>query len=452
MKYFTVVQEGVVSKTDAGLVWLFGEEWDDGKRLIHHPDYRALVIRKNADDLSDWIDRAYKMFRISGVKIAYRPPILKFPSGATIKTGHLKDAQAYTKYQGQEYQRMLVEELTQIADEKRYLQLIGSCRSTIDEIKPQIFLTTNPGGIGHGWVKRRFVDPAPPNTTFKDKTSGRKRIYIPARIDDNPTLVEKDPDYIKQLDALKDNDEDLWKAWRMGDWSTFAGQYFRDFTVGHHTIEHAEPESDMIKFGGIDWGYSPRPFVFLAAALEKVKHFDDDNLTEHEFNRLWIYREVEGTEKTPEQWAREIKSSVNIEEFSWIRGDPSMNIKQSDGSRSILDQFREAGLKIIPANNDRINGWNAVRNWFSLAPDGLPYCIISENCHNLITNIPSLIHDEHRVEDLDTDGPDDEADALRYLLIHSKWVDASVGGIKRVSKRKTYARATHVVNPSFFGK
>jgi hypothetical protein len=199
-------------KTDAGIVWLTDH--------VDNPDYRALVIRKNADDLSDWVDRAHKMYASFDVSVAYRPPIFRFPSGAVIRSGHLKDDQAYTKYQGHEYHRMLIEELTQIPDEKRYLELIASCRSTKGNIKPQIFATTNPGGKGHGWVKRRFIDTANMRyypyvdidgnkkqgmigEVYKDPNTGLKRIFVPAKIDDNPTLLRKDPDYIHQLEGLK---------------------------------------------------------------------------------------------------------------------------------------------------------------------------------------------------------------------------------------------------------
>src|SRR3990167_2214441 len=204
-------------KTDTGLVWLIGESFEPNKPLLLHPRYRALVIRKNAEDLSDWIDRAYRFFSGFGVDIAYKPAVLRFPSGAVIRCGHLKDDQSYTKYMGQEFPRILVEELTQIPFEKRYLQLIASCRSTIPEIPPQIFATTNPGGLGHGWVKRRFVDPAPAGIRFVDKNIGRSRIFIPATVDDNPTLVKSDPKYISMLEGLKETDVDLWKAWRLGE-------------------------------------------------------------------------------------------------------------------------------------------------------------------------------------------------------------------------------------------
>lgn len=191
-------------KTDCGISWLLYD--------IDNPNLRQLVIRKNADDLSDWIDRATKRYTSMGAKVSGKPATIKFPSGAVIKCGHLKDDQAYTKYQGHEYQRMLIEELTQIPDEKRYLQLISSCRSTIDGLSARIFATTNPGGVGHGWVKERFVDPSKPGEYFKDKISGRLRIFIPATVDDNPALMKNDPDYVKFLDSLRQTDEQLWKA------------------------------------------------------------------------------------------------------------------------------------------------------------------------------------------------------------------------------------------------
>ncbi|GAG28717.1 unnamed protein product, partial [marine sediment metagenome] len=110
-------------KTDAGLVWMTYD--------TDNPFYRGLVIRKNADDLSDWVDRAVRFYTPMGARIAYRPAVITFPKGAVIRTGHLKDDQAYTKYVGHEYHRILIEEATQIPDEVRYLQLIASCRSTI---------------------------------------------------------------------------------------------------------------------------------------------------------------------------------------------------------------------------------------------------------------------------------------------------------------------------------
>jgi hypothetical protein len=414
-------------KTDAGLVWLTDH--------IDKPQYRALVIRKNADDLSDWIDRAVKFYSGLGAQIAYRPAVIRFPSGAIIRTGHLKDDQAYTKYQGHEYQRMLIEELTQIPEEKRYLQLLSSCRSTVPEIKPQVFATTNPGGVGHLWVKERFVDPAPPNIPFQDKVTGRTRIYVPATVDDNPTLSENDPGYIQFLEGLKETDVDLWKAWRLGDWTTFAGQFFKEFRMDHHVIKGYSPDKRNVIVGGLDWGRTD-PFAWVGVEVKKV---DFEGLS---FYRATMFTEAYGVDKLPREWGEIIKRrlqgcDLSLKDISWIQADTQIFVKQSDGSKSIRDQFVDEDrdfVMIHPASKDRVGGWEYLHNWFSLAPDGLPYFQIAENCINTIRTLPSLVHDENKVEDIDTTGEDHAADAIRYCLKRLKWIDAVVGGIGKSPK------------------
>ena len=138
-----------------------------------------------------------------------------FPSGAKIILGHLKDDGAYAKYQGHEYQRMLIEEITHIPSEELYLKLLASCRSTVPGLRARLFATTNPGEIGHKWVKKRFVDVAAPGTEFTDPVTGRTRMFIQSRVEDNPTLMEADPNYVKFLDGLPDG---LREQWREGSW------------------------------------------------------------------------------------------------------------------------------------------------------------------------------------------------------------------------------------------
>lgn len=413
-------------KTDTGLVWLTYD--------IDNPKYRALVIRKNSDDLSDWIDRAAKFYKPLGASIAYRPAIIKFPWGAVIRTGHLKDNQAYTKYQGHEYQRILIEELTQIPDEKRYLQLISSCRSTIPELKPHIFLTTNPGGIGHGWVKSRFVDPEKPNTPFKDKTSGRSRIYIPATIDDNPTLIQNDPDYIRQLDALKDNDVDLWKAWRLGSWDVFAGQFFRNFRRDLHTIPSYYPTNEGFLIAGLDWGRVDN-FSF------HVSHVFPVTFGGVTFNRVITFLEVYGNDQDPSYWACRIMEKLEgkdlkIDSLTRVMSDNQIFAKTpTDNGITIADQFYQESPdfngKLIAASKNRIGGWESIQKWLSIAPDGKPYWMITEDCKDLIRTLPAAVHDENRVEDIDQSGEDDALDEMRYQFSDLKWIDAKVGSVPR---------------------
>lgn len=420
-------------KTDVGLVWLTYD--------FEHPRFRALVIRKNADDLTDWVDRAVRFYTPMKGVVAHKPATITFPWGAVIRTGHLKDDQSYTKYQGQEFQRMVIEELTQIPDERRYLQLLASCRSTVPELRPQIFCTTNPGGVGHGWVKRRFVDPSPPEVPFVDKTSGRSRIFIPATVDDNPTLMDNDPDYTRFLDALRDTDEELWKAWRLGDFNTFAGQYFKEWRTDKHTCDPIIPKRDLTFVAGLDWG-RVAPFAVVLAALQTKEHEGV------KFHRLWVFDELYGTDKTPKEWGELIKQKLRwygltLKHLRFIQADTQIFTIGNDKSKSIRDQFTDCDPEfrtlLKPASKDRIGGWENIHNWLSIAPDGEPYLIFTNNCVNAIRSIPELVHDELKVEDVDTEGDDHLADALRYMCKALKWLDGKAGGVKHkepISQKK----------------
>lgn len=195
-------------KTDAGIMALLYDK--------EHPLYRALVIRRNADDLRDWTDRAERWYLGQGFTRSGTPPEFTHKNGAKIRTGHLKDDNAYSKYQGHEYHKMLIEELTQIPSEENYLKLKASCRSTLPELKPCTISNCNPDGPGFAWVRKRFNITGIPNKPVEvvDPITKLRRIFIPSRLSDNPHLA-KDPTYKSFLDGLPDG---LRQAWRDGSW------------------------------------------------------------------------------------------------------------------------------------------------------------------------------------------------------------------------------------------
>jgi phage terminase large subunit len=390
-------------KTDTGIVWM-GEKVDE-------PLFRGLVIRKNANDLQDWVDRASRMYSGQGVHIAYRPWELSFPSGAKIITGHLKDEQSYTKYQGQEYQRQLLEEITQIRDEKRYLQLKASNRSTVPGLKAQTFLTGNPGGIGHSWVKNRFIDIAPHYSVYKDP-HGLRRIYIPATIEDNPMLSQNDPDYVRQMDALKDTDPDLWKAWRMGDWSIIAGQAFREWNPNMHVNDTFEFKlSECKKFIGFDWGYSAPGCALWCAITPENKYG---------IVRIYVYRELYLTQTEPREWARQFKMLQKLDGVRdlWLPHD----CFNKEMGESIADIFsREGTMNVLQAKTLQ-GGARHMRkallhSVLADADDGRPILQVHSNARNLTRTIPELINDDNDPEDIDTDGEDHAYDALTEALM-----------------------------------
>lgn len=416
-------------KTDAGINFLLYD--------IDNPKLRALIIRRNADDLRDWSDRANQIYFTQGAVKAGNPPEFRFPSGAIFRTGHLKDDQAYTKYQGHEYHRMLIEELTQIPTLEMYLRLLASCRSTVKELPPQVFATTNPGGIGHGWVKSRFIDPSPPGIPFVDKTSGRSRIFIKATIDDNPILKDTDPDYVKSLDALKDTNEELYRAWRFGDWDIFSGQIFAEFRRDVHVIKRMTPKKSFTHLMWMDWGYSA-PHAVYASVLVPMKTEGGEV-----FNRVITYKEWYDTNVNPADLAERIYKQAPVK-FDKATVDPAMLNTQTDGSRAIgdimMDKWKDLNhgnhwVQMERGNNKRISQVPTIKNWLSMAPDGVPYWLITDNCTDLIRTLPLLVYDEHKVEEIETTQEDHAADSVSYGLKAIKFISVKPGSYGKTKAR-----------------
>jgi len=248
-------------KTDAGLQWLLYDS--------EYPSYRALVVRRNATDLEDWLDRAKRKYIPLGCKISGQPSKITFPNGGIIYTGHLKDKDAYTKYQGWELQKILIEEATHIPLEESYMMLLGSNRSSTTKIRPQAFLTTNPDGPGHYWIKKRFrIDEHESGKKFTAE-GGKTRIYIPSTIKDNPYLQKTDPDYIKYLEGLKGN---LKKQWLEGSWEDFEieGSYYENIIneiTENGQITKIMPEQALSTYTSWDLGISDSTAIWIFQVL-----------------------------------------------------------------------------------------------------------------------------------------------------------------------------------------
>lgn len=246
-------------KTDTALQWLLYD--------IERKELRCLVIRRNAKDLADFIDRARQKYTPMGATVKGNPTEVHFPSGAIIYTGHLGTPDAYTAYQGWEIHRLLMEEVTHIPSEKLYEKLLGSVRSTVDGIDTQVFLTTNPGGPGHEWVKERFqIDVKPSKIKFPH--NGRTFIYIPATIRDNPHLLLKDPQYLKYLEGLPQN---LREQWLNGSWDDLDidGAYYikqMNLAAKDGRITTVPIESSLRTFSFWDLGISDSTAIWVVQA------------------------------------------------------------------------------------------------------------------------------------------------------------------------------------------
>lgn len=272
-------------KTDAGMAWLLYNK--------DNPLYRALVIRLNAKDLNDWVDRAKKMYAGTGAEFVGQPTEIRFPSGAIIRTGHLKDENAYTQYQGHEYHNILIEELTQIPYEKNYEQLTSSCRSTVDGITPQVFCTTNPGGLGHEWVKKRWNLSSDPKKTVVTSTDFGNRVFVPSRVYDNPKLLESSPFYVKQLESI--SDDNLRKAWLEGSWAdpVIEGQVYKNelaATRDSGRLTNVEHDPRFPVFTWWDLGTSDATaigfFQFIGGSWRMIDYFEEAGKGLDYFNQV----------------------------------------------------------------------------------------------------------------------------------------------------------------------
>ena len=423
-------------KTDAGIAWLLPPTTD--------PQFTGLCIRRNHTDLRQWIDRAMQLY--PHAKVSGKPAIFTFPSGAKIYTGHLKDADAYSQFQGWEIQRLLIEEAGQIPSEEYYLKLISSVRSTCS-VKPQIFITANPGGVGHNWLKKRFmIGKKASNMAFKDTVSGRFRIYVPATIDDNPTLKTADPDYVKYLDSLP---EPLRSAWRYGDWDIFAGQYFSEWNSAYHV----KPEEEARKLGfglehnhkyiGIDWGFAAPHCAIFMEVTDK--------------GRVFIFDELYGKEKHPMEVGEMIYKKCQGHNIEMSLGDPSMWTRNPMSWRAEhAAMYSDATIahalmgqtdvpfvpNLNPANNDRVNGWRNMAQLMKVTDKPSNFIVIKGAAPNLVRTIPEMICDDKRPEDLDTTLEDHAVDACRYGLSHVQAPEA----VKKI-KTKDQQKYESLLNP-----
>lgn len=398
-------------KSEAGRVFLIEPSY------VKHSRYRFLVIRQHAKDLADWIDKAKVMYQPLNADFIGNPCEIRFPSGAIGRTGHLKDKKAFEQYLGHEYHKMLIEECTLIPSEEYYLKLLSSCRTTIPELAPQVLNTTNPGNAGHIWYKQRFISKCV-NKPYLDPKTGRWRIFIPATVEDNPTLMKNDPSYVKWLEGLP---EKLKMAWRYGSWDAFEGQFFDEWDETFHVYEPFNIPKHWPRFRAMDWGFSDH-FCCLWFAVGPENH-------------IFVYREFYRNRLTDSEYAQMIMSMSKYpdgsdERIEYTVGDPSSFwVKNPDTGVPRYETFQINGIGMLPANNDRIQGWSRVREYLQVREmEGRQkaWLHISKECTNLIRTLPALVHDDLKHEDVADGSEDHPPDALRYgCMSRSPRVSAS---------------------------
>ena len=352
-------------------------------------------IQKAAkESMEDLINRVFRYVPHEWKPSEHR---LIFKNGSRIIIGGFKDEKEIAGYLGIEYDGMAVEEATLITENKLDM-VMGSMRTSREDWRPRMYLSSNPGGVGHNWFKQRLVLPA-----AMGKQTNTRFIFSTYR--DNAYLNAEYRAYLENLKGL------LGKAWRDGDWDVFEGQALPMWDEDIHVLKVPfEIAEEWVKWRAIDWGYSA-PFCCLWFTRNPVT------------KRVYVYRELYLTGLTPRRQAELIlEYTPPNESISFTYADPSMwTKKQIDNVvTSTADEYRSYGVPLTKADNDRLSGKRKVDEMLDLLPDGEPGLQVFPICVNLIRTLPALTYDEHQPEDVDTEQEDHAYDTLRYGLTNTR--------------------------------
>jgi hypothetical protein len=326
-------------------------------------------------------------------------------NGSTIILNYLDNANDVYRYQGAEMPIIAVDELTQFP--QAWIEYLITRNRTDNPNWPVMFFAgTNPGGVGHGWVKSRFIDPVPPetiNTVELEDGHTVTRVFIPAKVDDHPSEKFRE-DYSRKLAAI--SDPQLRKALRDGDWNVFAGQVFTEWRTNLHTIEPFQIPAHWVKWFSYDHGYNTQ-----AAG----SWFTKDPQT----GRTFKYRELYVSQVGVKDIAQQIKMYEGGENITFRLADPAIwkGAGNQNTGDTVAQMFQKEGISFQPANNDRLAGLAQFHSMLALAPDGLPWLQYFTSCVESIRTIPALPYDKNRVEDVDTNAEDHLYDSDRYGLI-----------------------------------
>ena len=383
------------------------------KEAIYGRGFNAVFFRREMPQADDLIERAKEIYIPCGAEWREQSRMFLMPHGGRVRFRPLETTRDAEKYQGQNLSDAAVEEAGNYPDSAPIDRLFGALRSKAG-VPIQLILTANPGGTGQQWIKARYIDPAPlgrlPLTReLPNGATSHRFIYIPSRVTDNRLLLAHDPGYINRLAAS--GSAELVRAWLDGDWTVVTGAYFPEFTVASHVVAPCALPDHWTRFRAFDWG-SARPFCCLWFAV------CDGTMPQFPANALVVYREWYGSTGEPNVGLRLTAEQVGAgilsreakgERISYSVADPAM--MREDGGPSLAERMR--GIPWTAADNSRVAGWDQVRSRL-VGADEVPALFVFASCRDLIRTLPGLQHDEHKPEDVDSDGEDHAGDTLRY--------------------------------------
>ena len=380
---------------------------------LNYPGIKILIVRRTYPEL---INNHINTLRTELLGIATyndKDKVLKFRNGSRINFTYCAKDSDLDRMQGTEHDDIFLDEATQLSEFQ--IKAIAACLRGVNDFPKRIYYTCNPGGQSHAYIKRLFVD-----RKYQDGEDPNDYVFIQALPTDNKALMEAQPDYIKQLEALPPK---LREAWLYGSWDIFEGQFFEDFIDNPdgyderkhtHVIPAFRPPKHWKRFRSFDFGYS-KPFSCGWWAM-------DGEGVLYRIAELYGCTDQpnEGVKWTPDKIFAEIKRVE--EEHPYLTGCKVMGIAdpacwEASHGVSIMDTAAKHGVFFDPGDHKRIPGWMQVHYRLAFDENGYPMMYIFDTCKAFIRTMPLLNYSDTKPEDLDTDGEDHVADEVRYMCM-----------------------------------
>ena len=402
----------------------------DAVRNMDNPNFRGLIVRRTIDELRELVQQSHVLFKqaIPNCKWSPQKSTWTTPKGGVLWMSFLDREEEVTRYQGQSFTYIAFDELTQWPTPYCWDYMRSRLRSTDPSMPTYMRATSNPGGVGHNWVKKMFIDPSPWGVPFEatDIETGEvlrypplhrnkqgilephplagqalfKRRFIPARLSDNPYLYDTG-EYEAMLLSLPEAER---KRLLEGDWDVVAGAAFPEWNRSMHVIEPFEIPKGWRRFRACDYGYNS-----WSAVLWFVVAPDDQLIV---YDKMYVSKVLAkdlADMILDREWEHKVAYGV-LDSSCWAQ--------RGDTGPSIAEQMISRGCRWRPADRSkgsRIAGKNEIHR--RLQVDEIteePRLVIFNTCTNLIAQLPILPLDKDNIEDVDTDAEDHLYDALRY--------------------------------------
>jgi len=381
----------------------YGQTVDALLFALKYKGSKQLILRRTFAELDKSLIRtALAIFPRELFTFNSSSHVGKFKNGSVIDFGYCATENDVYQYQSAEYDVIRFDELTHFT-ENQYVYLLSRVRGA-NGFPKQIKSSTNPGGIGHSWVKARFVDPAPPESRFIGE-DGMSRIFLPSLLKDNSFLRKGDPGYEKRLLALPEKEK---KALLYGDWNIFDGQYFSEFKRELHVTAPFEIPSGWRKYRTIDYGLDRLACLWIAVAPD---------------GKCYVYRELCKSNLTISEAASEILGlTPRNEDIYATLAPPDLFSRTQETGKTKASLFSEYGINFTKTSNDRECGWLAVKELLKKRDTGVKIKFFS-TCAEIIKCLPALITDKIRPTDCATEPHEitHAPDALRgFAIFHSR--------------------------------